>query len=294
MDEYDPATRRMSWTVGGNQGGEGADDAAEWFVEGVLEELDAPNEWFFSADESKLYYFHNASAGTPPPASLAFEAVRLKGLVALRGTPAAPVKDVTLRGLSFVDAAPTILDPHGLPSDGGGDWAIARNAAVFLEGTERATVDACSFERLDGNGVMISGFARNATVRGSEFAWLGENAIVSWGKTRDFPGHPKRPAPIPAGQGPDATGGTHPIGNVIDTNFIHEIGIIQKQVSCYFQAQTEGSTLSNNICFNGPRAGINFNARRTVYSADDFCRLDALLFIAMAWIFIPAHCFAIP
>ena len=31
------------------------------------------------------------------------------------------------------------------------------------------------------------------------------------------------------------------------------------QVSCYFQAQTQQSTLSNNICFNGPRAGINFN-----------------------------------
>ena len=34
---------------------------------------------------------------------------------------------------------------------------------------------------------------------------------------------------------------------------------MQKQVSCFFQAQTEGSTLANNICFNGPRAGFNFN-----------------------------------
>ena len=31
------------------------------------------------------------------------------------------------------------------------------------------------------------------------------------------------------------------------------------QVSCYFQAQTQRSTLRHNICFNGPRAGINFN-----------------------------------
>ena len=29
-------------------------------------------------------------------------------------------------------------------------------------------------------------------------------------------------------------------------------------------------------------------------SAEDFSRLDALLFTAMAWIFIPAYCFAIP
>lgn len=31
------------------------------------------------------------------------------------------------------------------------------------------------------------------------------------------------------------------------------------QVSCYFQAQTQMSNLKNNICFNGPRAGFNFN-----------------------------------
>ena len=26
-----------------------------------------------------------------------------------------------------------------------------------------------------------------------------------------------------------------------------------------FQAQTQGTTLAKNICFNGPRAGFNFN-----------------------------------
>jgi hypothetical protein len=39
----------------------------------------------------------------------------------------------------------------------------------------------------------------------------------------------------------------------------HHAGHFQKQVSCYFQAQTHKSTLSGNICFNGPRAGFNFN-----------------------------------
>ena len=29
-------------------------------------------------------------------------------------------------------------------------------------------------------------------------------------------------------------------------------------------------------------------------SAEDFSRLDALLFTAMDWIFIPAYCFALP
>ena len=44
-----------------------------------------------------------------------------------------------------------------MPSDGGGDWAIARSAAVHVSGVERVTVEGCLFERLDGNAVMISG-----------------------------------------------------------------------------------------------------------------------------------------
>lgn len=42
-------------------------------------------------------------------------------------------------------------------------------------------------------------------------------------------------------------------------NVVHEIGIFTKQASCWFQAKTSQSLLEGNICFNGPRAGINFN-----------------------------------
>ena len=45
----------------------------------------------------------------------------------------------------------------GLPSDGGGDWALARRAAVHISGVEDVTIQGCVFERIDGNGVMISG-----------------------------------------------------------------------------------------------------------------------------------------
>lgn len=38
-----------------------------------------------------------------------------------------------------------------------------------------------------------------------------------------------------------------------------EIGHIQKQSSMYFQAETALTTIENNICFNIPRAAINFN-----------------------------------
>ena len=37
----------FSFSTGGHQGGESCDEAAEWWVEGLLEELDAVNEFFF-------------------------------------------------------------------------------------------------------------------------------------------------------------------------------------------------------------------------------------------------------
>ena len=82
---------------------------------------------------------------------------------------------------------------------------------------------------MDGNAVVIQGYARNVTVRGSEFHLIGENGIVSWGFTADFP-NASRAVPIPKTMGPDATDGNHPQGNLIEGNVFHEIGHFQKQV----------------------------------------------------------------
>jgi hypothetical protein len=68
------------------------------FVENIREELDAPGEWFLDRKARLLYYY--------PPKGLdlgkaVVEGVRLRGLVAFRGTRAKPVRFVTLKGLTF-------------------------------------------------------------------------------------------------------------------------------------------------------------------------------------------------
>ena len=40
------ASGQFVFGAGGNQGGEGRDFAAEWFISNVKEELDAPNEFW--------------------------------------------------------------------------------------------------------------------------------------------------------------------------------------------------------------------------------------------------------
>jgi len=52
---------------------------------------------------------------------------------------------------------------------------------------------------------------------------------------------------------------TYPSGNVIVGNHFDTVGVNMKQTSCYFKAITFNNTVSNNICHDGPRAGVNYN-----------------------------------
>ena len=46
---------------------------------------------------------------------------------------------------------------------------------------------------------------------------------------------------------------------MIERNIFREYGIFEKQASAYFRAEAGLTTFAQNIVFNGPRAGINFN-----------------------------------
>ena len=143
-----------------------------------------------------------------------------------------------------------------------GDWALDRFSAVFLQGTEGVDIDGCTFERLDGNAVMISGYNRNATVQNSDFSFIGGNAIASWGFTNETATDPGRPGVAIENYpeaGVDGTDGEHPRYNTIISNTAREVGLYEKQSSFYVQAKTAQSIIQGNVFFNGPRAGINAN-----------------------------------
>ncbi len=136
---------------------------------------------------------------------------------------------------------PAPRTPHSCA--GGGDWGLARIGAIRIEGAEGTTVRNSLFTRCDGTGVSINGYARDTTIDGNEFAWMGEGGVASWGKT----------------QGVDATAMQLPLGTRMTGNLCHEIGHYEKQVSCYFAAVSGEAVVSDNIFYNMPRAAVNFN-----------------------------------
>jgi hypothetical protein len=74
---------------------------------------------------------------------------------------------VSFTGLTLTANRPSFMEPRTNPS--GGDWSLERMAAIFLEGTEGALVNNCTFMKLDSNAVFISGYNRNATVSRNTF-----------------------------------------------------------------------------------------------------------------------------
>ena len=256
--KYDAVANNFTFGYGGFQGARGSDKGGDFFIENVFEELDNPGEFFHDEKTGKLYLYHNGTGA--PPAATTIVVPQQQVLVNVSGTQWDPVKDVNLAGVTYTAAAYTYMEPHGVPS--AGDWALERMGAVFLQGTEGAVIEGCTFERLDGNAVMISGFNRNATVRHSDFSFIGGNAIASWGYTNETATDRGRPG-IVALNAPDAgidgTDGEHPRYNQIISNTAREVGLYEKQSSFYVQAKTAQSFIQGNVFFNGPRAGINSN-----------------------------------
>jgi hypothetical protein len=163
-------------------------------------------------------------------------------MIELRGSQANPVTNISLLNLKISANRPTFFDPRANPS--GGDWALERMGAVLVEGAEDLLIRGCTFTKLDSNAVSLNGYNQRVWIDQNHFSWIGQNAVASWGRSEDYN---------------NGTAGNFPRYTRMTNNFATEVGVIQKQSSMYFQAETAEATISNNICFNIPRAAINFN-----------------------------------
>lgn len=164
----------------------------KYYVSGILEELDVPGEWYHDVLERKIYYFP-VSPSTPNTtfdASTEVVAAQLSTVIRVGGAaggadPAAsglwspPAAGIVLEGLTITETRTTTLDRYEVPS--GGDWAVARLAALVLENAEDITVKRCVFDQVGGNAVLLSNHVANSTIEDCEFDHMGDSGVVSLG-----------------------------------------------------------------------------------------------------------------
>jgi len=243
VDSVNSNSTTFMFNRGGTQGGEGCDVAAEWFIDGVLEELDAPNEYYYDPNTNILYFYPNITDTAPDgsPTGVSLDVPILSIFFNLYGSQEFPIQNITFQGLTFTGGGNTFMEPHGVPASG--DWAIERQGVLLLEGTENVNIIQSTFTRIDGNAIFLAGYNRYAYIHQNICNLLGQNCIASWGDSNYW----------------DGTGGQQPRRNIITGNIAYDIGIIQKQSSFYFQAVSAENIIASNIVYNIPRAAVNFN-----------------------------------
>eukprot|EP01084_Bolivina_argentea_P066970 122070_1 len=261
ISEYDAQSRHFKFDQGGFQGGRGDYRGDEFYVENIFEELDDFNEWFYNRSTKTLYYRNNVSANGQNMNNILFEATNLTVFMNFTGKGMNnPIQNIEMRGMTIKDASYSYMEMiYGLPS--GGDWSLARIGTIFLDnGTRDFMIQKNIFTHLDSNTISINRYSRNITIYQNEISWNGDNVVSAWGYTT-YPNNTNKSTPLPSewGMGYDGTNGNQPRGINLIQNYVHEIGIWEKQSSMWFQAKSCSNVISNNIFFNGPRAGINFN-----------------------------------
>ena len=226
------------------------------FVENIFEELDAPGEWYLDGKTHTLYFYPPAGVN---PATAVFEAVRLRHLVEFRGTSQAPVRFITLKGLTFRHAARTFMDTKEplLRSD----WTTYRGGAIFYTGAEDCALLDCFIDQVGGNAVFVNHYNRRLTVRGCHIAKAGANGVAFVGD----PGAVRNPLfeygqqqklkDIDRTPGPKTD--NYPADCLVDDCLIYLSGRVEKQTAPVQIAMSQGITVRHCSLYDVPRAGIN-------------------------------------
>ena len=156
-----------------------------------------------------------------------------------QSTSNAYASSISFSGFTVTQTRVTYLEQFEVPS--GGDWSVHRGASLFVQDAENITVASMRFDQVGGNAVLLSNHVAGSTVADNEIDFSGDSAIVSLGSTNLI----------------DGSAPTYPNGNLIARNHAHETGVYTKQTSCYAHQLTANATILDNVCYNGPRAGIN-------------------------------------
>ncbi|MEW6356679.1 MAG: LamG-like jellyroll fold domain-containing protein [Planctomycetota bacterium] len=239
VKKVDPETRHviLKYPVAGQ-----IHEANRYFVQNVLDALDAPGEWYVDYRTGQLYFY-------PPGGKVEDGDVIvpvLENIVEISGAAEAPVRHLRLHGFSF---------------------RYCEQDAVALEGAEHCAVTGNTVSNVGGIGVN-AGYLRNAKKGiGNRWAKAGlTRKPIHSGDRSLLCSHACQECRI-AGNDVHSIGGDGVVlvgtGNVADNNHIYRTGLFDR-VCAGVTVYGDENVVSHNEIHDTPRDGIFINGAQNV------------------------------
>ncbi len=197
-----------------------------FFISGVREALDAPNEWHLDRKRGELLYI--------PPEGVDLTktevvAPAMDRLFVLQGDTKQNrfVEHIRFRGLIFTDTDYTAPGGYYVPAD----------AAIWLVAARHCAIEACEFRWLGGYAVRLEQRSHKNEIVGNTMHYLGGGGVILLGNTA-----------------------TQPFDNIVTDNIITDCGLVYKHVAGVYVTTGSGNYIAHNRIARMPRYGISLKS----------------------------------
>ena len=219
---------------------------SRYYIQGVLDLLDQPGEFFLDSSAGYLYYWPR----TTPIGSQTIVAPLVKQLISVAGSSESSLAhDIQFDGLDFEDTDFTDWYRHAWvnPNDSGENHTYDgydrqitlpqnRTGMVFLQNTNNVAIKNCHMKNAGYSAIYMLFKNGSDTISGNWIEHVGHSGVIIEGK---YPG-----------EGDVAT------GNVVTNNEIANVGELVGNAAGVYLMNASSNEVSYSDIFNSPRYAV--------------------------------------
>ena len=206
-------------------------------------ELDADREYYVDWPGRRLYVYASDSSQLPDVVVPS----QVSNMLWVRG-----VANVTVQGLTFMHSANTHMSLHAAP--GGGDWAVAVDAAIRITDATNCTLVNNVLTQLGGNAIAVDGASASTRIAFNEISFVGANAVSVRGTMIGWNASVER---------------SQPADTVIQSNLMHDVGKYNSRTTQHHSTAKERTRLTLSALSDSLPRSLLLSVSRAVRLRDE-------------------------